>query len=710
MAANDPSTHPPADAPPSVADVPTRPRFLRIFVQLLILVGLFAAAVVASWQIRVHTAGSTEAAELETPPIKAVPKKIERGGNAADMLVRGDQSLSNHQFAHALSHYSELLDEASMSVPLVEYRIGLCNESLGQFEKAVAFYRKALKSSSSPRLAFACSLAVSRCLLMKNNAIEARQVLYPFLLNESKQQGMPGAFVVEARHLVALALARGTHPVTTNRLELDQLASFTEAAFVATQYLEETAEALPPPKEVAVVAPPKPIVIQKRTEGKPAHAQLVRQFAQPTNEVFKNLATGAGWRVEWTAAAKKMGVDRLLDLNVDNWPLLELIELAADHLDLSCQLDGDLLRFSTRAERDAQKAIALNAVAAHRALQAAITADSSHPLAASVMLELGNRQAGDGKFREAMGWYERLIREEPSSPCVILAYFNRAQIHLRQQSFLQARRDYYRAIDQAPSHEFAVRAHLRLGQFAYEEENTHEAIPHFRRAQILSPGSPCHPLATLNLAAALISQGQSDQAQAALQQQRAALVQAPFKTTAAFLDAYASFKLSKGTKLPRRASSDLLAVMWQNNETSLLGPLGQNLMAQAYHELGFADQAERQLRQALASVHQKTSLAAHLELKIGESLLSQDQFDKARSLFEKVAATSFSHRYQASFHLARLDLREKKWGKCNERCRALWESRSFSDSAALLQVWGTALESMGNYAGAAQCFAGSPPQ
>jgi tetratricopeptide (TPR) repeat protein len=642
--------------------------------------------------------------------VKASTKKIPSDGSIADKLARGDQALLSYHFADALSQYGEILEGASSSTALIQYRVGLCHESLGHSEKAIPCYRSAITTSTSPSLTFASRLAIARCLLLTNNTVEARQALYPVLLNEAKQLGTPDLFLSEARYLVALALARETHPATTDRLGLDRLASFTEVALDVPFYLDETAKTPSSVKKIAVDVPAAPIVIQKRTSEKPALALQVQQAGQSSKELIDKVTSDAGWRVDWTPAAKKFAVERLLDIHVHNWTLLELLEMMADHLDLACHLDGEIVRFSTRAELNGPKAAQLKCEMAQWALEAAIRADASHPLTAAATIELGNWHAHAGKIPEAIQWYERLIREEPASPCVILAFYNRAQLHLRKQSFLQARRDFYRAIDQSPGHEFALRAQLRLGQLAFEEEDAKEAIPLFRRAQTLAPGSVHQPLAALNLAAAWLMVGKPEQARGALQKQRVALRQAPYKDTAAFLDGYATHQLAVAAKLLRREGSDLLSTLLQNQDTTLLGPIGQTLIAQAYDDLGFPDQAERLLRKALANVHTKTSLATNLELKLAEALLKQDQRSKAQPLLEKVAATSFNHRTLANFHLARLDLLDKEWKLCADKCRHLWEEKSFADSAALLQMWGTAYEGMGDYTRAAQCFSGKAPQ
>ena len=191
-------------------------------------------------------------------------------------------------------------------------------------------------------------------------------------------------------------------------------------------------------------------------------------------------------------------------------------------------------------------------------------------------------------------------------------------------------------------------------------------------------------------------------------QHRKELLREPAKPIAAFLDAYAQYRLAKPANSGRREASELLNSLWHGLDDNALGAIGHGLMARAYYDLGFCEQAEQRLRQTLAEIH--GPYAAALEYLLGESLQKQDRRADAVALFQKLAASPSLYCARARFQLAKVDLQDKRFSACEEKCRQLWAERSLSETTALLHVWGTALEGKGEFGKAAQCFAGKAPE
>jgi outer membrane protein assembly factor BamD (BamD/ComL family) len=125
-----------------------------------------------------------------------------------------------------------------------------------------------------------------------------------------------------------------------------------------------------------------------------------------------------------------------------------------------------------------------------------------------------------------------------------------------------------------------------------EEEDAGEAIIQLRRAQKLAPGSPYRPVTALLLAAAHLQQEDPENARRVLIKNRAELLLDPHKPTALFLNAYAEYRLAKPVNGGRREASELLNSFWHGLDDNPLGPIGDNLIAHAYLDLGFAEQAE----------------------------------------------------------------------------------------------------------------------
>jgi tetratricopeptide (TPR) repeat protein len=693
-----------APSPPPPAESAAAPLRGAILPVLALCSVLFVASLLVSWFIR----NQTLPGEVEEPD-ESVVRNNKDENTLAGLLARGDRALQRHQFGDALSHYRKVQDTADQVAWAVHYRVGLCNESLGHADQATAAYRQALSSTLAPAPAVACQIGIARCLLRQKQPSGARLALYPLLLDEARQHGIAAAMLADARYLVALALAQETHRAANGPLSLDDLATTAEVALEVKFYLDESEKALESTGKAAKNPPPPPstIVIKKATDRSPAVAQRIDVAEQPAQELLDRLAVEGGLTTHWSADAKDKAADRSLSLNISNCGLLELLEQTADRFDIICRLDGKAVQFSIAAEMDAKVRASQRRAMAQRVLKAAMKADPDHVLAGAACLELGNVEADAGKTGEAIGWYDRVLQEPKDAPYALAAYYNRAQLHLRRKAIILARKDFFHAIDQTPGHELAVRAYLRIGQLYLDDENTPEAIAQLRRGQAMGARSPYQPMITLTIAATYLAQGQPDEARRAMEAHRAVLHQEPYRNTAGFLDCYARYQIARANGAVRREATDLISTLWQNQDKSFLGPLGLSLLAQAYGDLGFWEQAEGLLRRAAAE--KRGALTISIEYKLAETLLLQNQRQKAQPIFEKIAASSSRRRNHANYQLARLDLQDQKWKECAAKCQAIWQDGTFPESAALLHLWGSALEGLGDYDRAARCFAGKAP-
>src|SRR5947209_4017700 len=135
---------------------PRRRGALRMLGQVALFSACFAVTLIPSW---IYREQARQQDQHEAEPVPAEPSvahvtetKKEMPVGALECLEGGDEALRRHQFGRALSYYQELLATASFAAPLVDYRIGLCYESLGQTEQAIAQYRKAISAATTPAL------------------------------------------------------------------------------------------------------------------------------------------------------------------------------------------------------------------------------------------------------------------------------------------------------------------------------------------------------------------------------------------------------------------------------------------------------------------------------------------------------------------------------------------------------------------------------
>ena len=213
---------------------------------------------------------------------------------------------------------------------------------------------------------------MAHCLLRDHHPAEARRLLYPFLLDETRQQGVPPPLLTGMRYLIALAFAQETLHSATPALSDDGFVPFTIASLEIPFYFDEisTSAKATPEMRVETLAPP--LSLKKQLNPPETIVLRVEQCDQPVCTLLDRLATEAGLRPEWTAEARKHLKDRSLRLALRNWPLADLLDQVADHFDLVCQVEGDAVRFSIASQTDAKVFSQAKRDATRRALRAAL--------------------------------------------------------------------------------------------------------------------------------------------------------------------------------------------------------------------------------------------------------------------------------------------------------------------------------------------------
>lgn len=668
-------------------------------------IAFFASARYRKLQKHAHPPESAEAKPLPAPV------RWNFSGNVTELLSRGDQALANQRFAEALNHYKEFLEIDPTGAGTIHYRVGLCNESLLKTDLAIAAYRRAIGGTPSATLSLAANLGIARCLLRMNEAAAMRQLLTPFLLDESRHEGLPTAFVAEARYLAALSLTRQTSysypprvmdddPVPASLTPLDlplYLDEIAAGSKVAPEEVKETPE-IPAPQFPRLDAPSRVNDSAKTFKG---------TRTGPAAEVLEFLAKEANSPLSWTPAAKATLADRSLHLVAKNAHSGELLETAADGLGLVCRVDGATTHIDRVADAKPAHVREFQHRLAARALRSAIIADPQHPLMPAACLELGNLDFANAAWTDAAAWYQRIVREAPASPIAPVAYTNLARMHLLKNENAEARRIFFHVIDRAPGHELALRAYLRIGQLHLERGAPDETLHLLQRAQKLAPESPAQPLIALALAAAHLHKGDFDQTRIALAKSSARLRNPPFRSDALLIDILAQLRQAKPEGNGRREASELLAALLSDSDESTLGPYGQWLMAAGYRELGLWDQSERIL--TLASKRVRGPFAPTLAFTLAETQVQRGNLEDAQKTFAKLADEPSPLQRAARLELAKIDFHGRRFPVTVERCRQLWQDRGDLEASPILHLWGSSLEAMGDLEKASQCFAGVAP-
>ena len=348
------------------------------------------------------------------------------------------------------------------------------------------------------------------------------------------------------------------------------------------------------------------------------------------------------------------------------------------------------------------------ATLAQRALRDALLACPGQTLTPAAFLELGNFDFRKDNLADAVGWYERLIRECAHSPETLEAHYNLGLAQRRLGEHAAARSAFYHVVDQAPGHELAPLAYFKVGMDFLEDEGDPIQAVTPLRALATSPGSTSQAAAALYLAMAYLMTDNPGAAGTILADNREQVRQARYRQAAAFLEALAHYRA-----LPRgrddREASDLLAAALAMSEDQVLGPPGRLLLGQAYRELGMPDRMANLYRKALPTT--RGPIAAEMTFVLGDALYQAEQRNEARQLFLTLAGSTAGpwHR-RARLRLAEIALQEKHPDDCLANCRLLLTDPTFPDLVEVLRLMGRAYEAVGDHRQAARCFAGLLPE
>lgn len=697
----------------SVPVARSRPR--RFLVRAGAVATLFFAGLLISWLCRVCF--SANQPEMDPVSNALEPPEPTRGRSddlkekapetAQTRLERADRHFREHNQSAALNLYKKLLAEATGTPagPL-HFRIAVCHESLGNWDKALSAYRATINDEAIVHVHALAQIAQARILIRLQRHAEAKQLLYPIVFVADATQ-LP-SISADARHWLALALSREAVPESSSHAIGPSVVA---PICFPVEFLTDLREFSTAPKPKAVKkmeAVAETVVVQSPpdTDKMVAHAVIA---TRPALDLFDLIIKTAGLRAEWTTQAKNALKDRQFRLGVEQWKVSQFLDALADYSGLVCQQDGDEIRFATVREATPEAAKEFRFNLARHALRMALKTESDHRLGPITGLELGNLEFARGDMPEAMACYQKILREKATSPLVVHANYNLGILHYGLGDYSAARKAFFQSIDLSPGHELAPTALLHVGRMYLEELDLKSAVSNLRRARAISDGSPTQPLATLNLSAALLLGDELRRAREVLLEKRGQLDSDRFRATAALLDGLARLRLARSKGLARAAAVDLVAALAQPPEPTNLGPLDTYMRCQAYRDLGMWSEIATTCEQALPEI--RGPLAPAVQWTRGDALLHLQKRAEATGIFQELALRKEGRwTAEARFQLAGMDLQDAHPKECIHWCELLWREQPCADMPAMFRIWGAAFEQLGEHSKAARCFAGAPPE
>ncbi|MBI3407990.1 MAG: tetratricopeptide repeat protein [Planctomycetes bacterium] len=671
----------------------------------LAVVILFGLVATAGWLIRPEPSQSSNAHEA-TESDKSETNLHEPADPAHSQkpkdLAEGDQLLHEGRFAQALRLYDALAKDTDAPGTGLRLRIALCHEALGLWDEAMTGFRKVASGEPGPDFHVAI-LGQTRLLIQRELWAEARNVLQSLLLG-ADSKSLPESWLEDLRFYRALSLALQCLPKDRPDALEDFLAGPRLQETDPARRLEEFSNR---PRKVGVKTESKD---QIRVQGGQNKAdQILLQAdvpSSPTREVLERLALAGDLKPHWSIEARQRVESRTTRLEVSQQILLEVIRAIGEPLELVFYLEGDQLHLEAAEEKSEDFLRAYRAAAAQRALRECVLLHPEHALAPWACLCLGNMSAGEGNREEAVGWFQRVVKEMPRSRATLEARYNLGLVQARLGQTAAARKVHFEVLDQAPHHELAPLAALRIGRAFMEEGEPRAASAVLKRALASAAHPRARAAAAVALAAALSLTPDPPAAAKVLEKHRDVLQAEPFRSSAALVAAHARFQtIGQPT---RRQANDLLNALMGVQERGALGPIGTLLAGMSYGQLDMWDQAVQTYEKALTTI--KGPLREEMSFRLGEALAHANKPTEASQQFAKLAELSGPWAHAARFQLAKIDLHEKRWTPCIEKCWGLLREATSLRGADVLTVMGQAFEGQGNFAQAARCFAGEWPE
>jgi len=642
------------------------------------------------------------AVEIKAPPAPETPEAFAAAALAD--LKRADTFFEQGRWDLALASYEQMSGEKKPRVPVVGLKIGVSLEGLGLWEKALAVYRW-VASHGDKELADASLLGQARVLIRLGQAGEAKKLLCSFLLRSA---GAAPDSLADGRYLFALALGHealpraGGQPLETGVVR---------PPLPAWQPRKKEQAATTASATKATV--PKLVIFEQG--GVPPEQRLVTATLTqtPVKEVLDELAKLGGLQVNWAPSAVPIVTGRSTQLDLVNFPLIDVVTAVAEPLKLLCTVKEKTLHIAASDDVDKEALTAYRLASARRALQYAVRAHPGHAWTPAALLELAGLAEALGKSSRARTLCEQLLQDRPRSSLVIAASYNLGTLYERQEQRALAVRNYYRVVDHAPGHELATLALLHIGRIHLNQGEFRQALTPLRRA-VAGAGAEVLPTAAITLAAAYLAVDKTADANALLLRQRGRLGDKAYRPAAAFLDAYARFRMAVARKETRREPADLVAALLAVRKDTILGLFGKYLAGKAFRDLGMWDEVVRtydKLAEKRASGPAPNPLFREITFYLAEAQYMLKKPDRAVPVL-----TSLADRHQdtwaarARFQLAAIALQEDRPGDCVQACLRICQEHLPVEREHLLHLMGEAYERLGEHEKAARCFAGQMPQ
>lgn len=686
----------------------------------------FTALAVAAGMLRGDADDAPNTADQPDTAAAEFASSVDAESNtAADPAGRRVSDATAEQIAIAIAHADQLLQEGNgpaawrdyewaqnagelEGLPDLHFRMGLCAEQLGDFDRALSEYRLAAGKAGDNNARIAAQLGQARVWMGLGRADMAQSLLCDIWLKGGAGEQSPP---IAARTAYTLANAWMRRVIRANDIPPWRDAGLLTPAsregdptlWLQLYQSQSGAESNQPL--------PAGVHLAQRGFAEPDGIFLQVNLARlPVDTVIQSICQAAGFETTWTPAARQAAIGRTVQPAVPMASLAVLLDILTCGSRLSWSSSGETVQFHAEseiapAELEARLRRGAARVATHAILQ--------HPdpeLSPGGYLALGDLAMLDGRAGEAAAAYQQLLRQFPRTPIKVEAWFNLAKAQLALDQRPQALDAFYHVVDNGTGHPAEAAGYLYIGRLILEDGDVRRAATQFMRSSVLAQDRSVRALAVLGLSASFLLSDNPAGADLVLMDHRSDLVDPDHHAVAALLGSAARYRAATEVGLKAREGRNLLAALAQVQPSEFFGSYGWFVMARSYDDLGLVERAA-ELRLEAVDVIPPVAFRAPMLMSLAEARLAAGPDEEGLALLQQLIELNDEHwSPRARVLHFEIMLRQGELQPVLQQCRArLPECTSDAEKRDLLRIMGIAYRSNGDFAAAAMCFAGSEP-
>lgn len=617
-------------------------------------------------------------------------------------IERADQKLAEENPSRALGILTALI-QSGLNDDTLLLRRAVANEELGHLEAAESEYQQLSAKTENSILRDAALISHARVLVKLGQFDTALAILSQFLARSG--QSTSAAVAAEATHVYSgllLQSVSAAHGGTAG-------ATIPAATWhPSVRRVILSVEAMPAPVSPSEKTDPFRVVSEfgQRADG----FQLsIHNENLPVRQLLAEAGQFTQLKFRPSSLATQALGDRKVTVQRVNISLATLLDLVTLPHDLVWRQIDDSIEILGPEELTADELSDVRRAVVIRTLRNSLSTWPSHELAPVTWLGLAGLQLQSGETDTALSLYGQFLREYPKSPLSASAWFHKARIEIRLGQSEAAFESLYQLVDRFAGHELESHAWLSIGRLLIDGEHFQEAVRPLVRASTTARNLDVQAGAALSLATAYLLNGKNSAASLVLMDYRDAIRREPHDRVSAMLGTLARFRTVSGVRKEGEGQR-LISALAQLGEAHYEQDSLRLIAGEAWKELGLYEQMATVYSPAIRSEN-PSQLQQRMLFEVAEwQRQSGSPADalKTFALLGEKADGAWKRRSQESE--IRILLSAGKLAECITGTRVLLRTATDDlEKQRLLELLGQAHEVQGDYALAAQCYAGVVP-